>query len=251
MPTVRAICTNALTEIGAIASGETPEATDIQTALTWLQMLLDGWPTERATMAVQKQVGFNLTSGTSTVTVGPGGTVNTPFRPVWLDTVNYVNPGSSPEQEVPVGIMTPDVYAALTIKQLASALPQECFYQTTNDTVLGTLFFYPQVTQTVKIYLYFPAGIAIPTDFSDTLLMPQGYLPAMHFQLSEMLLTPFGVKDPAIVSKVETNSNRFYAQMKRQNLQPGQKGVDPALAPMAGGAYNVLSDTYSGFGGSR
>ncbi len=232
-------------EIGAVGQGEPVSAPDAQLALRWFQRQLDAWQAERATMAIQKRVAFTMPSGQSTRTVGPSGQINT-VRPTWLDTITYVNPGSSPEQEVTLGLMTPDIYADLSIKELQSALPLQAFYQTSTDTLLGSLFVWPQVTQDVDMYLYFPAGIGVPATLDDVLLGPPGYQEAYVYQLAERLLTPFAVGDGSVIARVLMNSEKSFARMKRPNMQPGQMGVDAALVPSGGFGYNVYSDGYSG-----
>ena len=242
MATVRSLVTDALIEIGAYGQDETPTASDAQLALRWFQRQLDAWSAERQTMAIQKVVPFTMPSGTSTVTIGPGGDVDT-VRPTWLDRLTYVNPGSSPAQETDVALLDPDMFAAIGIKALQSNYPQQAYYQTSLDTVLGSLFVWPQVVTDVDMVLYFPAGIGVPATLDDILLGPPGYQEAYVYQLAERLLTPFAVQNPTIVGSVRANSERAFARMKRPNMQPGQLGLDPALVP-TGGGYDVYSDTY-------
>jgi hypothetical protein len=245
MATVRDICTDALREINVYAPTETPSANDLQSALRYLQRQLDSWQAEALTLAVQARVSFTLTSGSSTVTIGPGGTVDV-MRPVYLDAVNYVNPGSSPGVEIPIGLLDRDTYAALSIKELASALPLQCFYQTSTETALGTLFVWPQVTQNVTLVLYYPKGIAVPVTVDDIILAPPGYAEGFHYNLARRLLSPFGVADQMTIARVTQEAEQALMRLKRPNLQPGQMGIDAALVPSGGGAYNIYSDSYTG-----
>lgn len=247
---VSAYLRNALIEIGAYGAGEVPSAADTDLALTWFQMLLDSMHAERAAMAVQKQLEVAWPSGQSFRTVGPTGNFVTPQRPTWLDRANYENPGSSPSVWVPLAVMTPDVYASLSIPEQPNSLPQAIFYQTTNDTENGTLFLWPQITQTVNLQLYFQVGLDAGVALTDDLLPPPGYALGLHYELANLLLTPFAIADPTVIGKVQANAERFYARMKRPNLQPGQLGVDPAVAGSSGFGYNVYSDTYSGYRGN-
>jgi hypothetical protein len=237
----------ALMEIGAYstgANGEAPTHEDAQLALMYFQMQLDSWNAERETLIVQSRVAFILPAGTSYITIGPTGEI-VADRPTWLDHANYVNPGSNPEVEVSMGLMDDDMYAQLTIKELQSALPLQCYYQT--GVPNGTLYFWPRVTQDIKIYLYYPSSPSIPVAITDAVEGPPGYHEAFHYQLAERLLTPFAIANPAVVSLVRDHSEKAYARMKRPNMDPGQRGVDPAVVGGAG-AYNILSDAYSGRG---
>lgn len=249
MATVRSYVTDALMEIGALAQGETPSAADAQLALRTFQRQLDSWQAEYTTLAIQKRVTFTLSSGATTVTIGPTGGDVTAVRPVFLSWVNYIIPGSSPDVEVPIGIMDRDAFAGLSIKEQTSQLPLQCFYQTSVDSVLGTLQFWPEVTQDVDIVLYYPSGIATPATLDDVLLAPPGYAEAFLYQLAKRLLTPFAVGDQGVIGRVYGMAEESFARMKRPNLQPGVMGVDAALVPMSGGAYNVLSDGFTGSSG--
>lgn len=244
MAIVRDLIINALREIGAYSAIDVPQAEDAQAALLYLQMQIDAWNAERETLIIQARVPYVIQAGTSYITIGPGGDINVD-RPTWLDNVTYVNPGSSPEIEVLMGIMDDDMYAAMRIKSLPSALPLQCYYQV--GPVTGELYFWPQVTQNIKIYVYYLAGPNRPTSIDDVLNGPSGYHEAFHYQLAERLLAPFAVKDPSIISLVTTHSERSLARMKRPNSQPGQMGVDAAVIGGQGG-YNVLADSYSGGG---
>lgn len=251
MPTVRSIITDALTEIGVLAAGETAPGSDMELGLRRFQHQLDAWQADALTLAIQKRVTFTLTGGTSTVTIGPAGGDVTAVRPVYMDGINYIIPGSSPAVEVPIGPMDRDTYLSLSIKELQSQLPLASFYQTSTDTVLGSIFFWPQVTQDAGIVLYYPAGVGVPAAFDDVLLGPPGYQDAYLYQLAERLLTPFAIGDPSVIQSVKQHAADAFAVMKRPNTQPGQMGIDAALVPSLGGAYNVLSDTYTGSSGSR
>lgn len=239
---------DALIEIGAIGQGETPAAADAQLALRWFQRQLDAWSAERQTMAIQKVLPFTWPPGESIQSIGPGGDIDA-VRPTWLDTLNYINPGSSPAQEVPVALVDPDIFAAIRIKGLQSNYPQQAYYTTDQDTVLGTLFVWPQPVTDLDMVAYYPVGVGVPATLDDILLGPPGYQEAYVYQLAERLLTPFAVQNPTIVGSVRANSERAFARMKRPNMQPGQLGVDAALVPYGGGGYNVFSNTWSGRSG--
>ncbi len=77
MATVTDIVTDAYLEIGVLAAGELLSANTGLQALGLLrfQQLLDAWQADRLSLAVQQRSTFTLTSGTSTVTLGTGGSV--------------------------------------------------------------------------------------------------------------------------------------------------------------------------------
>lgn len=240
MATVRAIVTDAYCEIGVMRPGQLLSAKLGALGLLRFQNLLDAWQADRLTLAVQARTTFTLDSGTSSVTLGPSGAdVTVSPTPMWLDTVNYINPGSDPEVEVPVGIMDRDAYAALSIKELQSALPIQCFYQRSNTTGLGTLFLWPQVTQDVDMVLYSPQGIGVPTTLDSAVVGPPGYANAFMYELALRLCPPTGTTVPDGLPDLVADAKRT---MKRPNVMPGIMGVDAALTPSSGAGYNVYSD---------
>ncbi len=212
------------------------------------KFMFAAWLADQHALSVQARTSITWPANTSTRTVGPSGNINI-ARPVWIDALNYVDPGSSPETEVSMGPMDRDSYAAQSIKALQSGLPMQFFYQTGNDSALGTLFIWPQPTQTLTLYFYTPQGMAVPTTLDDLITGPQGFEEATVYQLAERLLTPFAVNDQGRVERILRNSLAAFARMKRPNIQPGLLGVDTALIPSTGGGYNILSDNQANYGG--
>lgn len=250
MATVSSIINQALTEIGVLPQGVTASSADLATALTYVQNMVDAWQADNLTLAVMPQVAVTWPSSTSTQTIGPTGANITAQRPVWINELNYVVPGTNPEVEVPLGPMDRDQYAVQSIKNLSSAYPLTFFYQTSLTQTYGTLFLWPQPSQSLKLYLYYPTGVTVPTSTSDALIGPPGYQEAFVYQLALRLCNPWGRNPPPLLPGLAANA---YAAMKRPNMKPGLLGIDPALAPATGGAYNVLSDVFSGWygGGGR
>jgi len=247
MATVRAILSDALMEIGVLAEDEVMTASQAALAFVRFQHQIDAWAADRLTLSVQSRTAITWPSSTSTQTIGPGGDINTQ-RPVWVSNLTYVNPGSSPSVEVVMAPMDVDSYALQSIKGLQSALPVQYFYQTSVDTVLGTLFVWPQPTQQMTLYLYAPQAVTVPTSLDDVLLGPPGYQDAFMYQLAIRLLTPFG-RNVAQVPLLMDLAQKAYATMKRPNVDPGLLGVDAALSRAQGAGYNVLSDGHSSPGG--
>lgn len=240
MPTVRAIVTDAYLEIGVVSPGATLSPALAALGLLRFQQMLDAWQAARLDLAVQARTTFTLTSGSSTVTLGPSGAdVTISPTPIWLDTVNYINPNSDPEQEVAIGQMDRDIYAALSIKQLSSALPLQCFYQRSNTTDLGTLFLWPQVNQNVDMVIYSPQGIGVPASLASIVTGPPGYQRAFMKELALDLCSPTGTTVPELLPIQAAAAKKA---MQRPNAMPGQMGVDPALTQNRSCGYNILSD---------
>ncbi len=249
MPTVRSVITQALKEIGVCGQGETPSASDSADALLYLQNQLDAWQAEALTLAVNTQLTFTTTGSAQTFTIGPSGDINAQ-RPVSIETMTYVNPGSSPEVETLMAPMNDDQYDALSIKALPSSLPTQYYYNTSFTSLLGTLFIWPLPTQAVKLYIYVKQGAGVPVLLTDTLQGPAGYAEAFMYQLALRLVTPFSkaLNDLPLLPQFARES---LGRIKRANLQPGFLGVDAALAPSGGFGYDILNDTSRGSYGGR
>lgn len=235
--TVRTIATDALREIGAIGIGDAMPATEAELALLRFQNQLDAWQAESLTIATPAvQVAFTIPANTQNVTIGPGASINTQL-PVWIEAINYVVPGTSPEVETPMGQMDAMAYANLSIKGLPNALTTLYYYERTAPT--GTIFFWPAVTQNLKVYLYLPQGPGVPATLDTVVTGPPGYAEAFMYQLAIRLQSVLGLQMPA---NLPTLAKEAYARMKRPNLIPTILGVDQALIPATGSAYNVFND---------
>lgn len=241
MALVRSIITDALTEIGVIQAGEAASAADAALALLRFQNQIDAWAADRLTLSFQTTQAISWPSSTSTQTVGPGGDINVQ-RPVWINTLTYTIPATSPAVEVVMGPMDKDSYAQQSIKGLQSGYPQQYFYQTNLDSVLGTLFIWPQPSQSLTLTLYAPKAVGVPVALTDDMLAPPGYQEAFMYQLAIRLCRPFGRPVPPDLQAMATAA---WATAKRPNVDPGLQGVDPALTLATSAGYNILSDQQS------
>lgn len=244
MATARSVITDACRELNVLGEGESLTAFQAALGLQRLQGQLDTWAAQRLTIAVQTRVTFTLPSGQNTRTIGVGGQIAV-VRPMFITACNYVIPGTNPGVETPMGEMDDDSYAALSIKDLTSPLPQQFYYNKEQPAggVLGTLFFWPTVTQDVDLALYLPTAVGIPATLDSTLVGPPGYAEAFMYQLAIRLARPLG---RAVSQDLMDQARDAFAVLKRPNVDPGLLGIDAALVPTWGGAYNVYSDSSSG-----
>src|ERR1035437_8850060 len=171
MALVRTIGTDALIELGVLDPAASMSPAMGALVLNRIQHMIDAWAANRLTLSLQLRTTFTMPSGTGSIQIGPGAAVNI-GRPMWINTINYLIPGSSPSVEVPIGQMDEDAYAALSIKSLPSAYPIQSFYQTNLTDAYGTLFLWPQVTPTVTIALYAPQAVAVPATLDTDLIGP-------------------------------------------------------------------------------
>ena len=228
-------------EVGVLGEDESLSASQGAFALRRLQHLIDQWAADRLTLAIQTRTQFTLISGTSTVTLGPAPADVVMQRPVWLDTAMFIVPGSSPPVESPIAIMNRDQYADVRIKTLSSQLPAQCFLQTSLDTPVASLFFWPRVSQNVEIALYCPTALDVPASLNSIITGPPGFQEGLRYALAIRLCSPFGVQPEPLLLDLAQKS---YAAMRRRQVQPGLLGTDPAVTHWSrAGAYDVLTNT--------
>ncbi len=245
---MREFVSDALTEIGVQSPGEPLTADNGALGLQRARLLLNAWLADALTLSFQRAVTFSTVANTSTYTIGTNADVDVP-RPMWINSANYVNPGSSPAVNVPLGPMSQEQFASLSIPGLASALPQLYFYQSSSlvGADVGSFFLWPTPNQNVSIQFYANYGAGLPDGLASLdvdVTGPPGYEQAFLYQLAMRLLNPFGVKvtDYPLLPQL---AREAFATMKRPNIRPGMLGVDAALVPTTGSGYNVWSDVTS------
>jgi hypothetical protein len=234
--TVRSLITDALVEIGVLEPGEQANAGQIALGLRRVQTMIDTWAADRLTLSLQLQTTFVWPASTSSVLVGIGQAVNID-RPMWINAISFLIPGSSPAIEVPIGMMDEDAFSSLSIKGLPSALPTQSFYQTNLTDAHGTLFLWPQ-PQSLSIVLYTPQAVGVPASLDSILQGPPGYQDAFLYQLALRFCSPFGVQIPPLLPRM---ASAAFENMKKPNVDPGAMSVDPALVPGLGAGWNYLT----------
>jgi len=247
MALVRDIITDALVELSIVRPGATVAAPLMATGLSRVQGMIDAWAANRQTLARQLRTSFTMPDGDNEITVGSGQAVDI-VTPMWINSINYLNPGSTPSVEVPIGQMDEDAFAALSIKELSSALPLQSFYQRNLANAYGTLFLWPQVSQDVTIVIYTPQAIEVPATLDTVLIGPPGYADAFMYGLAERLMTPLAVsaENVPMLLGPEGLAARAWRNMTRPNTKPGVLSVDAALTIGSGAGYNVYSDQIQG-----
>lgn len=175
MATFTDLATDALTDLGVIAAGETPETDDITNALRAMNRLLDQWAAERLNIYTVTATDWSIVSGTQTYSVGAGATVNIP-RPIYIDHITFKYTPATIPIELPMQKLTDDEWAAQPIKTLTSTLPQAFYYNPTYP--LGTLKLWPIPTNPPSALtgtLYAPQQVGEFAAVTTVVSLPPGY----------------------------------------------------------------------------
>lgn len=140
MTTARDICTDAISEAGALGVGQTALAEDINAAFTRLQRMISVWNSQRWLLPSLQDLHFDST-GAKSYTVGLGGDINIQ-RPNDVKGAYVIqkNTGSNPVSLQLKKIFSYEDYIRITIKDLPS-LPDHFFYDA--QFPLANLFPWP------------------------------------------------------------------------------------------------------------
>jgi hypothetical protein len=96
MPSANDFATRALQSIGVAGAIDTISSEDAALALNVLNEWIDQLGIQRNTIYTVKRQTHTLASGTSSYTIGSGGTINV-ARPIWIENVGLIlDTGSSP-----------------------------------------------------------------------------------------------------------------------------------------------------------
>lgn len=191
MPTANSITVKALDividamkEIGALASGETPSNDDAADVLRKLQRLIDRY-NARETMIYN--VNFTLftlnppaTPETPT-TIGPGGDFDVNQRPVSISNIGLILEGT-PGVELPLNRRDDDWWANNRIKGLTSTLPTDYYYSPAWP--LGQIFFWPVPTASHQVRVESRLVLGEYNGLDDDFTMPPAYWDLIVYELA-------------------------------------------------------------------
>lgn len=233
---VQDIVDSALRKIGVLAAGESPEYQDSADALDALNDLLDQWATERLEIYSITRTTWTIVSGTSTYTVGTGGTVNI-ARPVYIENLNFQDTASTPTLEYKMNRLTDDAYAALPLKTLQATLPQSWYYNPTFP--LGTLTFWPVPTSaTLQGVIYAATAVTEFATLQTTFTLPPAYRRMIRTNLALELATEYGMpSDPGLVQQASESK----AAVKRANYRMGDLSFTADMMTKRGSSWNIYA----------
>ena len=224
----------ALLLLGVIGQGETPDSDQATDGLARLNELLDALGTQRLAAYTTARTTVTLTPNTGTYTIGTGGTINQ-VRPEDIDAAAYIAVGQ--DNEVPITLYSPEMYAALPIKTQTAELPYALYY--TPSAPLGSLVVYPTPTSAVTLVLYVRTVLTAFADLSTSYTLPAGYAKMLRYQLAKEWAPEFGkTLDPILLQTAQD----ALADVKRKNITVHAIAIDSAIAGR-GGYYDIFSDT--------
>lgn len=206
--------------IGAIATGETPTADEMNDGLSSLNDLIENLSTQNLAMYGSALETFPTVASQAVYTIGPGGNWNT-NRPVRISgdaicTFNGV--------DFPVEIIGQNQYDAIALKTQLQPIVEQLLYVNTNP--LGIITLWPVPSGIVNIGINTDRILTNVTDVNTAMIFPPGYLLMMKHQLGILLAPDYGITISPEIGGVATSS---LAAVKRANKLKRRSVLDPAL----------------------
>lgn len=216
--------------LGAIASGEQPNANEAQDGLDAFNDVLETWSLDKLAIYGSEPIVFNTVNGQRVYTVGTGGNWAT-ARPVneILDATCTVN-----GVEFDIGIWTQGEYDRVALKTMPGGIVERLLYL--NDFPLGKAILWPVPNAAIPITINATSVLTNATSVSQVISYPPGYARALQYAVALEMMAQYG---GAI--DVSTGARATYAALKRANRTPAIARFDPTL-----GGSSYPSTAYGG-----
>lgn len=218
--TAGALITSSLRLIGAIATGETPTAAEINDGINALNDLLENWSTQNLAVYDSPVLTFPTIAGQAVYTIGPGGNWNT-VRPVRLGDDSYCTFNGV---DFPVDLIGQGEYDMIGLKTQQQPIIEKMLY--VNDNPLGIITLWPVPSGIVNITINPDRVLTAVADQSTTMVFPPGYLLPMRYHLGILLAPDYGRQISTEIASVATSS---FASLKRANKVKRVATFDGAL----------------------
>lgn len=221
----------AMTEIGALAGGESAALVDAAWCLQKLQRVIDRW-NARAPMVYNVNFSrWTIPINTAPITIGPGANLDVIQRPVDIVGVSLIltTPGAT-EVEFPLNNRDQDWWAGLSLKKLTSTLPTDFYYSP--DWPNGSLYLWPIPNTVNDIRVQTRAIIAEITSYSQSFTMPPGYWDLIIYDLAVSIAPSF---DRPVSPDLRESLRQAIKAVQTNNIKSPRLMSD---APTEGGSNN-------------
>ncbi|MGO9863855.1 MAG: hypothetical protein ACLPLR_09620 [Terriglobales bacterium] len=244
--------TSALRLVGALRSGLSLSAAELNDSLLVLNDMLDAFSTERIlipAVTVQKSnqngVTLALVGGQQAYKLGNVlGTEDFLLpRPVRVERASVLYSASqSTPAELPMDMVDDVKWQGIANKSVPSILPQVCFVDASNAVFPDTiLYFWPVPTQPNPVILYVWTALQSFPDLTSAFLFPPAYAEFLRYQLAMRLAAEF----PCDLQKfqvVKTLADAAKIRIAGMNAIPKEAVCDEAIV----GSHGKMGNIYTG-----
>lgn len=293
MATALDIIKGSLRSIGALGTGETPDADTANDAFQMLNDMLDMWSNERMMVFAIQEVIHELVANTYIYTVGAGGNIGSTItgsiagntltvtalsagalsvgqtvsgagvltgttitalntgrgsngnnalgtyfvsrsqtvasatlttfavRPLRINSaIVRVTTSVAGTLDYPVAVVNLENYEMIGIKSLGGPWPRAVYYQPSMP--VGVLNYWPNPNQVSEMHLYCDTVLNQFQTINEVVALPQGYNIALRFNLAELLMPEYGVKEQATAQMIAQQAANARGWVKRTNQAPMQ-----------------------------
>jgi hypothetical protein len=232
--TVFDLISEALAIFGEYAAGETLDASTVQSLLFTLNGALDGLGGERLAMWQNATLTFSTIGGKQSYTLGPSAAdwITTAAAPAAITGAGVVAGGV----EIPLSLLTADVWAGLGLKSLASSWPSGVWIQ--YGPALHTLNFWPVPSAALSVKLYGAQPIPRFSAQTDTVTLPPGYQEFLVYDLAIKSSSKFGADLPGWLA---TAWREARTRVKESNFRALESRCEPALTQRNGRGWPSIN----------
>lgn len=223
--TVYDLITESFMDLGVLADGEAPSASQAQGALRKLNNMLDAWNMESLMVYGSQSYVFPLVTSQGTYTIGTGGDFNMP-RPNKITGV-YLRDVALPPQtqlDLPVTLLTEMEYQNVAFKAQQSTLPYYAYVD--NSYPLSTISINPVPSTSQFSLVIWVDGLFSGLTLYQNFLLPPGYKRAITANLAIELAPQYEQEPSAITYQIATSGKDA---IRANNLQSNTLSLDPRL----------------------
>lgn len=199
--TARDLIRASLRVIGAVATGETPPAEELNDGLQALNLMLDGWFGRKTMVYAVTRESFALTVGKGSYTIGSGGDFDT-VRPVRIESALLRDTSNIDHQ---VKVYSREEYNRVSSKT-AQGRPTELYFHPAYPAATVYLDSVPSAAYTLHLDSWKPFTKFTGLDTEVTL--PPAYERALKFNLAVETAPEYGASIPAEVFGLAEESKR-------------------------------------------
>jgi hypothetical protein len=249
------IISSAMRVINALSTGETPSGWEANDGLSILNQMIDSWQIERMMVyAIARTVtdgfgnpltlipgqqtyptGLAVNSSGSPIQVVGNFNINRPVKIQGVGLIWLANP--SQPLELPMDMLTPEMWAAIPVKAIQSTIPQQVWDD--GQFPFRNLNFWCIPTVASQIALYIWQQISYFASLTTQFTFPPGYQRALIYNLAVEMAPQFSAQTTPEVMTLAAQSK---ALIKTMNAPLVDLRVDRFLQTPRGGMYDWRSD---------
>lgn len=225
--TATAIIRSALDKLSLRGAGQSVGGNDLAHCLAALNRMC-ATMNLGPTFAYTQRDTVQAIAAASSVTLGPGMTINIP-RPTRIEGSSFTRVGGI---DRPLDVVSREEYNGIALKTIGTSWPQVCFFDGGSPT--GRLYFWPVAA--CELHLVTSEAVASFADVTTQYTLPDGYDQLFIYCLAEEVAPDYEVTPrPGVLSMAK----RLRRLVKRANVDVPQLDVhgtrsDPQTAFLAG-----------------